>query len=122
MVLARALAQDAAALLLDEPTTALDIGHQQAALELVDGLRRDRDIAVLAAFHDLNLAAQYADRMVLLVKGEVIADGSPSTVLRPEALALFSGARATVMQGPGGEPIVVPLRAQTAASKSEPTP
>jgi len=65
---------------------------------------------VLAAFHDLTLAAQYADRMVLLVDGEVIVDGSPTTVLRPESLALFSGATATVIEGPGGEPIVVPLR------------
>ena len=97
------------ALLLDEPTTALDIGHQQTVLELVDGLRREHGIAVLAAFHDLTLAAQYGDRMVLLVDGEVVVDGSPATVLRPESLALFSGARATVIQGPDGEPIVVPL-------------
>ena len=110
VVLARALAQDAGALLLDEPTTALDIGHQQTVLDLVDGLRREHGIAVLAAFHDLTLAAQYVDRMVLLVDGEVVVDGSPATVLRPESLALFSGARATVIQGPGGEPIVVPLK------------
>lgn len=110
VVLARAIAQDAAALLLDEPTTALDIGHQQNVLDLVDGLRRDQGIAVLAAFHDLTLAAQYADRMVLLVEGEVMVDGSPATVLRPESLALFSGARATVIAGPGGETIVVPVR------------
>jgi len=110
VVLARAFAQDAAVLLLDEPTTALDIGHQQNVLELVDGLRKEHGIAVLAAFHDLTLAAQYADRMVLLVDGEVIVDGSPTTVLRPESLALFSGATATVIEGPGGEPIVVPLR------------
>jgi len=110
VVLARALAQDAAALLLDEPTTALDIGHQQIVLEIVDALRKEHGIAVLAAFHDLTLAAQYADRMVLLVDGEVMVDGSPTTVLRPESLALFSGARATVIEGPSGEPIVVPLR------------
>jgi iron complex transport system ATP-binding protein len=122
VVLARALAQDASALLLDEPTTALDIGHQQNVLDLVDGLRRERPLAVLAAFHDLTLAAQYAGRMVLLVAGRVMADGSPSTVLRPEALELFSGARVTIVEGPGGEPIVVPRRDQTAASKRRPTP
>jgi iron complex transport system ATP-binding protein len=110
VVLARALAQDAAALLLDEPTTALDIGHQQTVLELVDRLRREHGIAVLGAFHDLTLAAQYADRMVLLVDGEVMVDGSPTTVLSPAALSLFSGATATVITGPGGEPIVVPIR------------
>jgi len=122
VVLARALAQDAPALLLDEPTTALDIGHQQNVLDLVDGLRRERPLAVLAAFHDLTLAAQYAGRMVLLVEGKVMADGSPATVLRPEALELFSGARVTIIEGPGGEPIVVPRRGQTATSKRRPTP
>ena len=77
---------------------------------------------MLGAFHDLTLAAQYADRMVLLADGDVIADGSPSQVLNPEMLAKFSGARVTVLEGPGGEPIVVPLRDQTAASKRSPTP
>jgi len=122
VVLSRALAQDSHALLLDEPTTALDIGHQQTVLDLVDGLRHERGTAVLGAFHDLTLAAQYADRMVLLAEGEVIADGSPAQVLNPEMLARFSGARVTVLEGPGGEPIVVPLRDQTAASKRRPTP
>ena len=69
VVLARALAQEAPVLLLDEPTTALDVGHQQQVLELVDQLRATRSIAVLAAMHDLTLAAQYADRLMLLVDG-----------------------------------------------------
>jgi len=122
VVLARALAQDSHALLLDEPTTALDIGHQQTVLDLVDGLRHERGTAVLGAFHDLTLAAQYADRMVLLAEGEVIAEGLPAEVLKPEMLKRFSGARVTVLTGPGGEPIVVPLRDQTAVSKRRPTP
>lgn len=124
VVLARALAQDSHALLLDEPTTALDIGHQQTVLELVDGLRRERGTAVLGAFHDLTLAAQYADRMVLLVEGRIAAEGRPGEVLDPALLSRFSGARVTVLEGPGGEPIVVPLRwgGQTAASNSDPTP
>jgi iron complex transport system ATP-binding protein len=112
VVLARALAQDAEILLLDEPTTSLDIGHQQQVLDLVDGLRRERGITVLAAFHDLTLAAQYADRMALLDGGVIVADGPPTEVLTADVLARFSGARVTVLRSPDGDPIVVPLRDQ----------
>jgi iron complex transport system ATP-binding protein len=122
IVLARALAQDAGALLLDEPTTGLDIGHQQTVLGLVDGLRRERGIAVLGAFHDLTLAGQYSDRMVLLVEGRVEAEGPPHRVLQPATLARFSGARVVVLEGPGGEPLVVPVRDQTADEMSRPRP
>ncbi len=73
VVLARALAQQARVLLLDEPTTALDIGHQQQVLELVDRLRQERGIAVVGAMHDLTLAGQFADRLMLLVDGAVVA-------------------------------------------------
>jgi iron complex transport system ATP-binding protein len=122
VVLARALAQDAAVLLLDEPTTALDIGHQQQVLDLVEGLRRERGIAVLSAFHDLTLAAQYADRLVVLDGGALAAAGRPAEVLTPDLLGRFSGARVAVLEGPGGETIVVPVRDQTATSKRLPTP
>jgi iron complex transport system ATP-binding protein len=110
VVLARALAQQSPVMVLDEPTAALDIGHQQQVLELVDGLRRGGAIAVLSALHDLTLAAQYADRLVLMDRGRVAADGPPRRVLTPEALTHFSGARVRVMMGPGGEVIVVPTR------------
>jgi iron complex transport system ATP-binding protein len=110
VVLARALAQDAAVLLLDEPTTSLDIGHQQQVLDLVDGLRRERSITILAAFHDLTLAAQYADRMALLDGGSIVAEGAPAEVLTAGVLSRFSGARVTVIESPDGDPIVVPLR------------
>lgn len=122
VVLARALAQDSRALLLDEPTTALDIGHQQTVLDLVDGLRRERGTAVLGAFHDLTLAARYAERMVLLTAGVVVAEGAPAEVLTPEMLIRFSGARVTVLEGPDGGPIVVPVRDQKVASTKRPTP
>ena len=64
-------------LLLDEPTAALDIGHQQQALELLDLLRAESELTLVAAMHDLTLAAQYADRMLLLDEGRVVADGTP---------------------------------------------
>ena len=81
VVVARALAQEARIVLLDEPTAALDIGHQQQALELLDVLRGESGLTLVAAMHDLTLAAQYADRMVLLDSGRVVADGSPRDVL-----------------------------------------
>jgi iron complex transport system ATP-binding protein len=81
VVVARALAQEAQLVLLDEPTAALDIGHQQQALELLDLLRAESGLTLVAAMHDLTLAAQYADRMVLLDAGRVVADGAPRQVL-----------------------------------------
>src|SRR3712207_5983642 len=79
--LARALAQEAPLLLLDEPTSALDIGHQQDVLELVDELRRDSALTVLATMHDLSVAGEYADRLVLMAGGRVVAAGPPREVL-----------------------------------------
>ena len=110
VVLARALAQEARVLLLDEPTTALDIGHQQQVLELVDRLRRERGIAVLGAMHDLTLAGQFADRLVLLFDGALVAAGTPADVLDSAVLTEYYRARISVMTGPDGGPVVVPLR------------
>jgi len=110
VVLARALAQQSRILLLDEPTTALDIGHQQVVLDLVEGLQSEGGIAVLSAVHDLTLAAQYSDRMVLLDGGRTVAEGPPERVLSDEHLARFPGARVTVLRGPSGELIVAPVR------------
>jgi iron complex transport system ATP-binding protein len=107
--LARALAQEAPLLLLDEPTNALDIGHQQDVLDLVDRLRRERGLTVLATMHDLSIAGEYADRMVLLACGQVVAVGPPSEVLTEELLSRNYGARVKVIQGEFG-PLVVPIR------------
>jgi iron complex transport system ATP-binding protein len=107
--LARALAQGATVLLLDEPTAALDIGHQQEVLELVDQLRRDAGLSVLATMHDLSIAGEYADRMVLLAGGRVVAAGSPREVLTQTLLAEHYRARVRVIDGEHG-PLVVPVR------------
>lgn len=106
-VLARAVAQEADVLLLDEPTSALDIGRQQHVLELVDGLRRDTGLTVLAAMHDLTLAAQYASRLLLLAGGELIAAGAAADVLQPELLSSRFGASLRVVND-GGELLVLP--------------
>ncbi|MBT8197304.1 MAG: ABC transporter ATP-binding protein [Acidimicrobiia bacterium] len=109
-VLGRALAQDAGLLLLDEPTSALDLGHQQQVLELVDSLRRDRGHAVLSAVHDLTLAAQFADRLVLLADGKVRATGTAEEVLKPDILARYYGADVTVVVDADGNQVVAPRR------------
>jgi cobalamin transport system ATP-binding protein len=96
-VVARALAQEASIVLLDEPTAALDIGHQQQALELLDGLREHRGLTLVAAMHDLTLAAQYADRVLLLSEGRIVADGTPADVLTEDALAEHYGATVRVV-------------------------
>lgn len=101
VVVARALAQGAPLVLLDEPTSALDIGHQQQALELLDGLRHDGGLTLVAAMHDLTLAAQYADRIILLQRGRVVADGVPEDVLTEEIIALHYAATVRVLEVDG---------------------
>jgi iron complex transport system ATP-binding protein len=108
-VVARALAQEASTILLDEPTAALDVGHQQQALELLDGLRRESGLTLLAAMHDLTLAAQYADRVLLLDGGRLVADGAPAEVLTAGRLGRHYEAEVEVVSV-GGRLAVVPLR------------
>lgn len=86
VLLARALAQEAPLLLLDEPTAFLDLRHRLAAYEILGRLVRERGITVVLVSHDVNLAARYCDRLVLLRRGEIAADGPPDRVLRPEPL------------------------------------
>jgi iron complex transport system ATP-binding protein len=109
VVVARALAQEAPIVLLDEPTASLDIGHQQQALELLDGLRADSGLTLVAAMHDLTLAAQYADRMLLLDAGRVVADGPPADVLTEALIAEHYGAAIDVVSV-GDRLAVVPRR------------
>jgi iron complex transport system ATP-binding protein len=109
VVLARALAQEAPVLLLDEPTSALDLGRQQQVLELVDRLRREDGLTVVSAMHDLSLAGQYADRLVLLDRGRIVADGGPGDVLSPESIARYYGAHVHVVHD-GGAVFVLPQR------------
>ena len=110
VVLSRALAQQTPVLLLDEPTTALDLGHQQQALELADRLRLSEGLTVVSTLHDLSLAAQYADRMVLLAGGRVAVSGDPADVLTAAAVAAHFGARVQVGRGPDNRPIMTMLR------------
>lgn len=110
MVIARALATEAPIMLLDEPTSALDIGHQQQALELVARLRRDHGLTVISAMHDLTLAGLYADELMLLHEGTVVASGAAAEVLSADTLAEFYGVRVSVHREPDGTVVVIPRR------------
>src|ERR671936_785568 len=109
-VLARALAQEAPLLLLDEPTASLDVGRQQQVLELVDVLRAEQGLTVLTAMHDLNLAARYAERLLFLAGGRLVAEGSAAEVLSEELIALHYGATVRVLDEDGLGVTVVPTR------------
>jgi iron complex transport system ATP-binding protein len=97
-VLARALAQQAPLLLLDEPTTGLDLGHQIRVLELVDELRRQERLTVVTAMHDLTLAGRFSDRFVLLSGGQVVAAGTRSDVLDAVIISEHFGAGVHVIR------------------------
>ena len=107
---AMALAQQPQVLLLDEPTTFLDLKHQLEVLDLLRYLNREHGLTVVMVLHDLNQAARYAGRVVVLREGEVYADGSPAEVLTATTLRDVFGVEARVLPGPDGvELIIVPL-------------
>lgn len=102
IVVARALAQETPVLLLDEPTSALDIGHQLEVLELLDELRRERGLTIVSTTHDLTLAGQFADKLILLADGEVAAVGKPAEVLTPDVIEQHYGAQVEILSRNGG--------------------
>ena len=109
VILGRALAQQAPVLVLDEPTSALDVGHQQQVLELVDALRKEQQLTVLSAMHDLTLAGQFADHLVLMRAGRIVARGSAEQVLTEEAIRSNYGASVKVIRE-NGTVVIVPTR------------
>jgi cobalamin transport system ATP-binding protein len=111
----RALAQDAPVLLVDEPTSSLDVARQQEVLELIDGLRATHGLTVIAAMHDLTLAGQYADRLALLVAGELVMVGTATEVLTESTILTHYGANVRIVQHDGGGRAVVPVRARRVA-------
>ncbi|MBM7367760.1 ABC transporter ATP-binding protein [Gordonia hydrophobica] len=116
---ARALAQRPDVLVLDEPTNHLDVA---AGLHLL-GLTRQLGLTVVAAIHDLNLAAMFCDRLVVLQEGAVCAEGAPTEVLTPDLLAAVYGIEAQVLVHPAtGGPLVVPCATIDAAAPPNPNP
>lgn len=110
VLIARALCQEPAVLLLDEPTSNLDLRHQLEVMEYIRGLVRSTEISVIMAIHDLNLAARYADTLAMLKQGRIVAAGRPATLLTPESIRDVYGVEARVIAGDAGCPYVMPLR------------
>jgi len=109
VVIAMALAQDAPLLLLDEPTSNLDLAHQVAIMDMVRGLQKEKRLAVLVALHDLTLAAQYCSRLLVLADGRGFAEGAPCEVLTVENLWKVYGTEVFVLRHPqGGTPVILP--------------
>jgi iron complex transport system ATP-binding protein len=102
VLLARALAQEPEVLLLDEPTSNLDIRCQLEVMALLGRLARERKKCVLVAMHDLGLAARHCDRLLMLKEGEVFAVGTPGEVLNPQNLREVYGVEVHVAEGPAG--------------------
>ncbi|MBI2865184.1 MAG: ABC transporter ATP-binding protein [Chloroflexi bacterium] len=115
VVLARALAQEPSLLLLDEPTTHLDIAHQIEMLDLVAGLSAGQGLSVVAIFHDLSLAAQYCDRLIMLSEGRIYREGSPAEVVTEAAMKEVYRAQVHVHPHPlNGLPTVVAVTSRKA--------
>jgi ABC-type cobalamin/Fe3+-siderophores transport system ATPase subunit len=112
--IAMALAQGTDLLLLDEPTTYLDMAHQLEVLELLDQLNREQGKTVVMVIHDLNHAARYADHMVAICDGRIAAQGSPKEIITPELLKQVFGVKAHIYKEPGtGVPICIPYELQS---------
>jgi iron complex transport system ATP-binding protein len=108
--IARALVQEPEVLLLDEPTSNLDIRHQLEVMHTIKSIVRKHEISAIMAIHDLNLAARYADKIVLMNGGGILSVGNPATVITPENIRLVFKVDADVYEK-DGKLHVVPLRA-----------
>ncbi len=107
--IAMTLAQNTPILLLDEPTTFLDIGYQLEVMELIERLNKERKMTILLVLHDLNQAARFSQRLIVLNQGVVVADGAPRDVLTNELLADVFKVRANIMVDPdSGSPVCLP--------------
>ncbi|GAA3599596.1 ABC transporter ATP-binding protein [Klugiella xanthotipulae] len=107
--IALALAQDPSILLLDEPTTFLDLAHQLDILDLLDTLNRTQGSTIVMVLHDLNLAARYADHLIVMAGGRIIAEGAPAAVITADTVREAFGLDCLVIADPvTGSPLVIP--------------
>lgn len=109
VTIARAIAQEADILLLDEPTSSLDIKHQLEVMELMKRLVKEKGISAIISVHDLNLASRYCDKVIMMNKGKIIAAGKPVSVLTAKNIADVYGVEAMV-KVENGRPYIVPLK------------
>jgi iron complex transport system ATP-binding protein len=108
---AMALAQEPEVLLLDEPTTYLDLSHQLDVLDLLISLNRERNITVVMVLHDLNLAARFCDQLLIMDQGQILVQGEPHEVITPTNIAKAFKVMSRVIDDPvTGKPMVVPIR------------
>lgn len=108
--IAMVLAQETAIVLLDEPTTWLDISHQVDLLELLSELNRERGYTLAAVLHDLNQACRYATHLIALRDGRIIAEGAPKEIMTAGLIEQLYGMRSVIIEDPvAGTPLVVPL-------------
>jgi iron complex transport system ATP-binding protein len=122
VVLARALVADAPVLVLDEPTAALDLGHQFEILELLAELQQERGLTVVTTLHDLGIAGQFGDRLAVLHEGRLVAHGSPAEVLTPEGIGRWWGVEADVEADETGRVGVSVRRRGRTIAQSAPEP
>jgi len=107
VLLARAVAQDTDYLLLDEPTSNLDLRHQMEVLEMISGMVKTNSMAAMLAMHDLNLASRFSDRMVMLNAGKIFCSGEPRQVMTIENIRSVYGVESTISQA-NGHPYILP--------------
>lgn len=109
VLIARALAQEADILLLDEPTSNLDIRHQLEVMDIMKGIVRNKGISAIVAIHDLNLASRYTDKLLMMNAGRIFAAGNPESVLTVENIRRAYGVEALV-KSDGKRPYIIPVR------------
>ena len=118
--IAMALAQETGLLLLDEPTTFLDIAHQVEVLDLLTDLTRHQGRTIVAVLHDLNLACRYADNLIAMKDGRIVAEGAPREIVTPDLVERVFGLTARIVTDPVSDtPMVVPLGRHHVANAAE---
>lgn len=109
VMLAMALAQEPEILLLDEPTSHLDIGHSSQLMKILSGLNRGRNLTILLISHDINIAAKYSSRIILMKSGRIMGDGDARHVLEPNLIESAYGCKVNILDAGNDGRFIVPL-------------